>query len=423
MIVISRYEGGIPTLIPLVDSHSHLGKEEVLSGVGVDYRKTTVREMFELFDKVKYEMNKTYKCDSFLWSAPLFPEYEVALSTDLGAMVDKIVVFPFNDILRTKAEPLFHKSNEFILTRIRNPRFSHKLVGFCRVDPKDGEKAVEEVKERAREGMRGLKLHPLSQEFLDKITSPNVIEVVETAAELEMPIIFDCQNVPTGEDIFKVAEIIRDEVTKDFAIIIAHYCFSYTSQKMLEFLKDPNVYADISGIHGGNIDSLFKRLVDLDNWSRKILFGTDFNYFGSLHVCELFSFLFSRKAQDLGITVSDIKRILGINMLRLLKPLWIFEGNSLIIDKKVMWYDEFISFLRERIKFGFIDIHPLFARDDLKLNDFLMSVFDRSGRKAMLLISRSEEGRYFIRDFTDIANELMTKNELRKIIRVAGDIL
>ena len=77
------------------------------------------------------------------------------------AGIDRAVVFPFNE-----AEPglSFARCNNYIAAE--TGRHPDRLTGFCRLDPNAGHAAVEELERCVGElGLKGVKLHPSSQNF------------------------------------------------------------------------------------------------------------------------------------------------------------------------------------------------------------------------------------------------------------------
>lgn len=102
-----------------------------------------------------------------------------------AAGVDKAVVFPFNEVA---PGPSFSLANDFIVAAVR--KYPERLIGFARLDPNCGDVGLTEL-ERAivKLGLKGIKLHPSSQKF--SVEHPMVLEIVERAAELNVPVIFD----------------------------------------------------------------------------------------------------------------------------------------------------------------------------------------------------------------------------------------
>ncbi|MFX1513603.1 MAG: hypothetical protein ACFFCQ_13550, partial [Promethearchaeota archaeon] len=193
-------------LIPIVDAHTHIGKEEVRDAKGITYRRNTLRDLIDFAEKLKFEIIKRMNKEPefFRYQIPDDPA-NVAIPTyslkqkitqlikpkfNFGWLVDSSWVFPFNDVLKDKTIPRFVKVNDRTLSQILTPEKAIRFFPFARVDPHDGGKATDEVERAFQRGARGLKLHPISQHFVERICSPEVIGIVTNAAELGLPVIF-----------------------------------------------------------------------------------------------------------------------------------------------------------------------------------------------------------------------------------------
>jgi len=348
-----------PLILKVIDTHTHLGKEEVVRGKGKDYRIIRPKDHLDFYEKLKFDVYKriTAYPEDYAYSMPNDPK-EFSLPTtqlqkliykekrttqNLGWFADKIVTFPLHDILQSKTDPHFKKSNDYILTRAQTLEYGSRLVPFCRVDPKDEEKAIDEIKRCIDYGARGLKLHPLSEEWIDEIVSDKVIDVVRTAVDNKLPVIFDCQNYKTAEEIHQVAMEVRTQSkNKDFTLIVGHFGFDYQTPGMFEILSDPNIKTETSGMRGDDCEVFYKNCLNLvDDWHFSTMYGSDHNYFSTPQASDHITFLFSNKAKDLGISFEHIRHILGINALRMLKIYW----PTKVIDRKgvskskVTWED------------------------------------------------------------------------------------
>lgn len=102
-----------------------------------------------------------------------------------SAGIDMAVVFPFNE-----ADPgvSFSRTNDYIAGAAG--RHPDRLIGFCRLDPNYGGLAVAELVRSVRElGLRGVKLHPSSQNF--QLDNPALIDILAAAEEMGVPALFD----------------------------------------------------------------------------------------------------------------------------------------------------------------------------------------------------------------------------------------
>ena len=96
----------------------------------------------------------------------------------------------------------------------------------------------------------------------------------------------------------------------------------YTKDELYEFFKDPSIYAETSGLRGYDVPLFFKRMKSLvPNWSSKIIFGTDYNYFSLPQATDFLTYLFTKEFhEELDGTPEDIQRILAGNILSIVRP-------------------------------------------------------------------------------------------------------
>ncbi len=319
----------------VIDAHTHIGREEVLEYGRKAYRTNSPKTTIDFYQRLQFEIMGAMRINSggyYLVPAETFTKPPAFLSMlsenvpevkSIGWTVDKFVSFPFNDAAAYKTSPSFQIPNNRVLSRAAILPYSLRMFGFTRVDPHEGEKAVEEVVRCSRLGARGLKLHPISQKFLDEVVSDNVRNVVVTAARLGLPVIFDCRYYSTAEDLFHLTQEVREQLgSSDFAIIIGHSGMEYTKDELYEFFKDPSIYAETSGLRGYDVPLFFKRMKSfVPNWSSKIIFGTDYNYFSLPQATDFLTYLFTKEFhEELEGTPEDIQRILAGNILSIVKP-------------------------------------------------------------------------------------------------------
>ena len=98
--------------------------------------------------------------------------------------VGALAMAPRSDLHRTR------KMNDGVLALAR--RTSPRFLPICSVHPADGDTALAEVDRVAREGARGLKLHPNTQQF--DVADPAVRDVVTRAAQHHLPVLFDAYS-------------------------------------------------------------------------------------------------------------------------------------------------------------------------------------------------------------------------------------
>jgi predicted TIM-barrel fold metal-dependent hydrolase len=266
------------------------------------------------------------------------------------SFIDQGTVFPFQDVFRDKyPEALYRASNMNISRFTTRFPFSMKLIGYARVDPMEGQKAVNEV-QYAREvlGLRGLKLHPRSERWIDNINSTNTVNVLIEAAKHSMPVIFDTRGRGSILDIAELVKSARSAIEQSnpnllphFKVIIAHFAQGNIGDyEVYNAVVQPNTYGDLSMLHGegaGNFLEDFRKwfrtnnkiVVDNRDWSEYILYASDYPYFGDIHAEKLLIYIINKRFFDTGGTIRDVKNILGLNQIRVLP-----EYNLPLISKQ-----------------------------------------------------------------------------------------
>lgn len=351
MIVVLD-EHNSPFHLPLVDFHTHIGRVKIETTRGASQRVNRPQDIINLYEKLQYEIHRRISQNQSEYyvdlpkaeelSQPLLPGVrkllELKSAKSRGWIVDHIICFPFNDIFHTKTSPKFVKSNQYVRHQTQSIDFSFRFIPFCRVDVTD-KGAAEEVKNSVSLGMRGLKLHPMSQGWIKNIVSTNCKEVLQTAGELSIPIIFDVPNKGVAVDITTIAEEAQKEVDFPINVVLGHSAFDYNSEEIFGCLTKDNMFAETSGMRGKDVEIFFNNVVKVDGWTEKLLFGTDSNYFGVLQAADFITFLFTWKFKELiennGLDIEPLTaaaRILGGNALRIIPPSWF--GNNQIPQKK-----------------------------------------------------------------------------------------
>lgn len=324
--------------IPLADFHTHIGKVAIETTKGASQRINRPQDILDLYEKLKYELYSRIERspddyyitlpsqDNFVTPLYSFIKNNIYSGMKLkGWIADQIVSFPFNDIFHSKTNPKFVKSNEYVRHSLNKFEFAFRFIPFCRVDATD-DKASQEVINSAKLGSKGLKLHPLSQNWIDKIVTPETKSVLQTAGKLKLPVIFDVPNKGVAEDITKISIKAREEVDYPINVILGHNGFDYSSPEIFECLNNNGMLTEISGMRGSDVELFFKNVVKVDNWYEKVLYGTDTNYFSVLQAVDFISFLLSNKFLDIVKSTSInttkpleiVSRILGLNALNII---------------------------------------------------------------------------------------------------------
>lgn len=105
---------------------------------------------------------------------------ELLISMDFNG-IDKSVIMPVQP-MTYRLEP----QNEAIA--VTQMRYPDRFIGFCRVDPRQGEDAVTELRRCVLQlGLKGLMLHPMEEGYT--INEDHAVRVVKEAGSLGVPTI------------------------------------------------------------------------------------------------------------------------------------------------------------------------------------------------------------------------------------------
>ena len=201
--------------------------------------------------------------------------YEMYVELDIFAVIFGV------DSETTSGKP--YEGNDYTAEIVR--RYSDRFMGFASVDPHKGKAAVIEVERSVKElGLRGLKLHPITQAFFPNDT--RFYPLWEKCAELGVPVLFHSGQTAVGAGLpgggglkIKYAQPIHmDDVAADFPelnIIMAHPGVPWQEEQLSVALHKPNVYIDLSGWSPKYFRPILVQYANslLQN---KVLFGSDF---------------------------------------------------------------------------------------------------------------------------------------------------
>jgi uncharacterized protein len=164
-------------------------------------------------------------------------------------------------------------------------KYPDRFMGFASVDPHKGRAAVLEMERSVKDlGLRGLKLHPISQAFF-----PNDMRFYplwEKCAELEVPVLFHTGQTAVGAGLpgggglkIKYAQPVHiDDVAADFPtldIIMAHPGVPWQEEQLSVALHKRNVYIDISGWSPKYFRPILVQYMN-SLLQDKVLFGSDY---------------------------------------------------------------------------------------------------------------------------------------------------
>jgi len=254
-------------------------------------------------------------------------------------LIDQGVVFPFQDIFRDKKpEALYRASNTNVARQVSKFPVSLRLNGYIRVHPDERKKALDEIDYWANgvNNIRGLKLHPRSEGWLDKVTSQNTINNLIKAASYNWPVIFDTRGRQTILDIGELVSKTRIIIKKQFPhllnnlkVIIAHAAAGNIDDfEVYNTIAQPNTYMDMSLCQGKTVERFFKGFhawCDQNGvqkqtgrrWSEFCMYGSDYTYFQEMHAKAFFDNIMYSSFFENGGNIQDIINILGLNQLKI----------------------------------------------------------------------------------------------------------
>jgi len=350
----------------VIDSHSHLGEDvdgatmmnPLAPGTGTfdfwgnvqgriksDWDTTGEQSFSTKMDgkhtKISWEFNQYPFTDNLYIALESLEKRhsDLKAKSKFYSFIDQGVVFPFQDVFRDKHPEARYRASNINVSRFttRFP-FSMKLIGYARCDPMEGEKAVNEVGYARQElGLRGLKLHPRSERWIDDIKSGKPLKVLVEAAKHSLPVIFDTRGRGSILDIAELIKSTRSVISQQnpallphFKVIIAHFAQGNIGDyEVYNALVQPNTYADLSMLHGEGAGNFFedfrkwfksqdKKRADNRDWSEYLLYASDYPYFGDIHAQKLIKYIINKRFFDTGGTISDVRNIMGLNQLKLL---------------------------------------------------------------------------------------------------------
>lgn len=345
----------------VIDAHSHLGRDEDgLQNMNPMSPEGTINFYTKIKRDLQKQIGKNYNfeitlnnqhyrfafefkplpfsynlCNSITEICNCGSHKDLFLKMKDSWVIDQGVVFPFQDVFRDRrSEALYRASNLNVSRFTTKFPLSLKLIGYARCNPMEGEKAVTEVKNAIENlGLRGLKLHPRSDLWVDDITHQKVSDVLIEASKYSIPVIFDTRGKESILAIHRLVKNTRERLRKlnpnlipHLKVIIAHCAMGYIGDTdIYEVISDPQMLGEISMLHGKGSADFYLSFMNWYNshknikekrWSENIIFGTDFPYFSAKHAKDNIFFLISQQFIEQGGTIIDTENILGLNILR-----------------------------------------------------------------------------------------------------------
>ncbi len=237
----------------------------------------------------------------------------------LGTLGDLDVRFVAALVMAPRgALPRTRSLNDGILSLARETR--GRFFPLCSVHPGDGPSARKEIHRVAREGAKGLKLHPNTQAF--DVADPQVRAVVREAAGLGLPVLFDAYSPFDADQPGKFVRLAME--VPEARLVLAHaHGPKFAELLVYDILArypwwKRNVWVDLSAtaslLSGGPLADGFGwvlRKVGAD----RLLFGSDYPLDDPLAAV--------RAVTSLGFSPGELRKIFYENAVALfgLEPL------------------------------------------------------------------------------------------------------
>lgn len=201
---------------------------------------------------------------------------------DALAGVDRVVVLAFNAPAAGFVVP-----NDYVASYVaRDPE---RLIGFGSVDPSDPA-AIDELERMSSDlGLVGCKLGPIYQD-VDPL-GPEFLRICAALQRLELPLlIHQGTTFARAGSLLRARPILLDEIALRFPelrIVIAHLGHPWFDEAIAVVRRHPFVFADISALVTRRWQ-LYQALLCAVEYrvEHKLLFGTDFPFFGAQQTIE-----------------------------------------------------------------------------------------------------------------------------------------
>jgi predicted TIM-barrel fold metal-dependent hydrolase len=158
------------------------------------------------------------------------------------------------------------------------------LIPFASVDPNEGARAVDRLRELGAAGAKGLKLHPSLQAFAPN--DPAYYPLYEAASELGLPVVFHTGQtgigggLPGGRGIkLRYSDpMLVDDVAADhpeLTIVLAHPSVPWQDEAISIATHKANVFIDLSGWSPKYFPPQLVRAAN-SLLKHKVMFGSDY---------------------------------------------------------------------------------------------------------------------------------------------------
>jgi len=142
----------------------------------------------------------------------------------------------------------FEPQNDFIANMVS--KYPEKFIGFCRIDPWQGEKAKRELKRCIEKlKMKGLFLHPWEEIF--PINEELVVDLVKVADEYQIPVMISGGHLRVSRA-WQISDLVRQFPETNF-IITSGGQINISGMGLAEatemLAENPNTIMETSGIY------------------------------------------------------------------------------------------------------------------------------------------------------------------------------
>ena len=223
-----------------------------------------------------------------------YGEKEELLSLMDSCAIDKAVIFAIDEKERGDTYSL---QNDAIMKLVKQK--PDKFIGFCRIQPKAGQKAVDEMVRTKKMGMMGLKLHPRTDKFMPE----DAREVLKMAEKFAWPVLLHTDHhsdYPLKDWVNTIQRF------SSLVFILAHGGKDDWCEAGQIAMASSNVYLETSTLSYNRSKFLIETV-----GCEKMLFGSDYPYSHPYLEKKKYELIIEDKAK--------LERVLGGNAKKLLR--------------------------------------------------------------------------------------------------------
>ena len=214
--------------------------------------------------------------------------------------VDMVVAFP-------KANPHtdYRVENERIIGWVK--QYPTRIVGFARINPYFGAKAVADIHEYAAMGVRGIKIHPLRDFYGNRVNDPELMfPLIEAIQEANLLVLVHSGNSWNCAPAL-IADLARNFSKTNF--VMAHSAGFEGHQEAIAVARhQDNLYVDTASNGYPDITTNVVRALGPE----RVIYGSD-------HPTLPFGFELGKIVKYANLNSDQLDLILGRNLARLLR--------------------------------------------------------------------------------------------------------